>query len=410
MQFYSIWPYFACMAVLLALASIPSLANRFRIGEGRRSNIDGLRGFLAFGVVFHHTAVYHQYLADGHWGFPPSRFYTVLGPASVAMFFMITSYLFWGRVIDKRGAPNWIELYTGRIFRIFPLYLFATGIMVALALALTKFTLHVPLREFLAQVLKWSLGGIVVGPDINGYAHTTLLLAGVTWTLGFEWKFYAALLPLSLAARQGGAHLWFAIVGAIASLALLFTQAQQTDASISISCMSLFFLGMVCASLERRRLTAKLPGWCSFIVIVALLGFVMTSSDQVFSPWLIMALAIIFFLIVSGSDLLGLLSLRSAVILGEMSYSVYLLHGLVFAIVFAWKPVAAFSLSSPLRHWAVVVACLIVVMITASITCLKIERVGVRYGRQVAAALAALPIERRRRDPFISESARGAKP
>ena len=56
MEFYSIWPYFACLVLLLALASAPFFAiadtppNPCGI---RLSKLDGLRGFLAFGVFFH---------------------------------------------------------------------------------------------------------------------------------------------------------------------------------------------------------------------------------------------------------------------------------------------------------------------------------------------------------------------
>lgn len=99
MEFYSIWPYFAGMVLLLALASAPffAIADTPPNPRGDRlSNLDGLRGFLAFGVFFHHSAIYHQYFQDGQWVLPPSCFYTLIGPACVALFFMITGYLFWG--------------------------------------------------------------------------------------------------------------------------------------------------------------------------------------------------------------------------------------------------------------------------------------------------------------------------
>ena len=147
MEFYSIWPYFACMVLLLVLGCAPffAIADTPPNPRGDRfSNLDGLRGFLAFGVFFHHAAIYHQYLQDGQWILPPSRFYSLIGQAGVALFFMITGYLFWGRMIAERGRPNWIKLYTGRIFRIGPLYLFALAVMLLIVFQRTGFTLHVP--------------------------------------------------------------------------------------------------------------------------------------------------------------------------------------------------------------------------------------------------------------------------
>jgi len=97
------------MAFLLSLVASPL----FRGAEvppsprgGRISTLDGLRGFLALGVFFHHAAVYHEYLSDGRWQVPPSRFYTLVGQSSVAMFFMITGFLFWSRIIQQKEGTD----------------------------------------------------------------------------------------------------------------------------------------------------------------------------------------------------------------------------------------------------------------------------------------------------------------
>ena len=99
--------------------------------------MDGLRGFLALSVVLHHASIYHQFLQQASltsaaWSAPPSRLYLTLGMAAMSMFFMITGYLFWSRLIgDKfkdQGAQGWGRLYVGRIFRIGPLYLTALAV------------------------------------------------------------------------------------------------------------------------------------------------------------------------------------------------------------------------------------------------------------------------------------------
>jgi len=63
------------MVLLLALtfAAFFAIAKTPPNPRGNRlSNLDGLRGFVAFGVFFHHGAIYHQYLQDGQWASPPS--------------------------------------------------------------------------------------------------------------------------------------------------------------------------------------------------------------------------------------------------------------------------------------------------------------------------------------------------
>ncbi len=125
---YAVWPYFACMTVLLLVAARPALRLADAPpsdGHNRLRSLDGLRNFLALAVVFHHGAIYHRYLVDGVWELPPSHFYTILGPIGVSLFFMITGFLFWSRLLRQHGRPGWRRLYIDRVFRIGPLYLTA---------------------------------------------------------------------------------------------------------------------------------------------------------------------------------------------------------------------------------------------------------------------------------------------
>src|SRR5437588_408274 len=158
MTVYSVWPYFACMVVLLAIVGAAPLFQAAGTppspGRNRVTALDGLRDFLALGVFFHHTAIYNRYLIDGEWALPPSQFYTLLGQVGVAVFFMITGYLFWSRMIAANGRPEWLSLYTGRVFRIGPLYLFAAVLVLSLVFIRTEH-LNVPLPILAKQLGEW---------------------------------------------------------------------------------------------------------------------------------------------------------------------------------------------------------------------------------------------------------------
>ena len=146
MDYYSIWPVFGCLAILLTAASVWPFGSA-DIPPGKRQRIsvlDGLRGFLALGVFFHHAAIYHRYVLDDVWALPPSAVFTLFGQVGVSMFFMITGYLFWSRMIAECGRPDWMGLYISRIFRIGPLYLVAVGTMLATVFVLTDFRLNEP--------------------------------------------------------------------------------------------------------------------------------------------------------------------------------------------------------------------------------------------------------------------------
>jgi hypothetical protein len=74
MSFYSIAPFFGCMILLIALASTPMLASADAPPSSlpqRVVTLDGLRGFLAFAVFFHHSSIYHRFLLGGPWELPP---------------------------------------------------------------------------------------------------------------------------------------------------------------------------------------------------------------------------------------------------------------------------------------------------------------------------------------------------
>lgn len=97
MDFNSAWPFFVCMALVYFLASTPLFAIIDPPSAPQKtlrvSNIDGVRGFLAFGVFFGHATLYHEFLLGGVWGTGSTFFYSLLAQGAVCIFFMITGYL-----------------------------------------------------------------------------------------------------------------------------------------------------------------------------------------------------------------------------------------------------------------------------------------------------------------------------
>jgi peptidoglycan/LPS O-acetylase OafA/YrhL len=393
MASYSVWAYFVCMVILLAIVAAPvfQAADTPPNPRGNRNSaLDGLRGFLALGVFFHHTAIYRRYLIDGRWVLPPSQFYSLLGQVGVAMFFMITGYLFWPRMIKEKGRPDWVRLYTGRVFRIGPLYLLATLVMFAIVIDRTL-QLNVPLLTLTRQVARWLLLGFFGnGTSVNAYTDATLVM-GVVWTLQLEWMFYISLLATSFAARHAKTHLLFIAAGWISSLTYIAIWHVEwvLDIASPPVCTALFFTGMICASLTQNDLTPKLANRTASILVVALTGavFCLFPSANHAAPIVLMGFA--FFLIVSGCDVFGLLSSRPVRRLGNVSYGIYLLHMLLLSVVFSLGSVVTFALRSPLQYWAVVLLSAVVLVILATAAHVWIERPGIELGNRVGILLAA---------------------
>lgn len=391
MSISSIWPFFACMAVLMAFSATPLFQPADSPPSprpGRISTLDGLRGFLALSVVFQHMALYQGILLNGEWPVFPSRFYMLLGHFGVEMFFMITGYLFWARLIKERGRPDWLRLYTGRIFRIGPIYLLAVSVMLMIVFSRTGLHLNVPVAELMRQLGRWLMLGLrsVQGVDVNGYAGTRNILLNVTWTLQLEWLFYLSLPLTALAARLTWTHLPLAAAGLAGCLAYIVWSNQPPGAS-TVLCASLFFTGMTCASLEKLGLTARVPGWLASTSVLFLIILIFATFSNIYAAVPVVLIGLAFYLIISGCSVFGLLTNRAARRLGNVSYGIYLLQGLVLTLVFSFGPARAFALASPPQYWTMELLCAALLVAVATVAHVAVERTGVELGKRAGSAL-----------------------
>lgn len=394
--FDAIWPFFLCIALLLAFARLPvlNLADTPPHPSANRiSTLDGLRGFLALCVFFHHAIIYHRFLLTDVWDRPDSHFYASLRPIGVDMFFLITGYLFWSIIIKQQGKQRWLDLYVGRLFRIGPLFLFAGMSAMITAFCFSGFILNVSIEQLFKELARIMGLGVLPFPALDGYKDSSTILAGVTWTLQYEWGFYLSLLITGQIARFRILQL---MIPAVVLPFLLF-HISDTKFGFHIlhhsvmlhlgaktwSCAALFCIGMICASLRSFLPSLKVPNLVSSGLVVLLMGLVSVSGAAIFSALPVILLGLSFLLIVFGCDLFGLLLTMPARRLGNASYGIYLLQGLVLAWMFAIAPVRAFALASAVQYWVVIFACALLLVLGASVAHHFIEQPGIRLGRRV---------------------------
>jgi peptidoglycan/LPS O-acetylase OafA/YrhL len=381
---YSLWPYFAIMCVLLLIAASPLLRAADEPPSrhaSRISALDGLRGVLALGVFFHHAAIYHDYLLDGRWDVPPSGFYTLLGQGGVAMFFMITGFLFWSRLIKSKERTDWFSLYLGRVFRIGPLYLLAAVCGLVVVFLKIGFTVNVTAGKLLEQIGHWLALGYLSLTPVNGYSEAPLVLARATWTLHYEWLFYASLLVLAFPARRPNLHLPFAAGALLLTLIYLAVRPGQPAA-----CVCLFLFGMFCGSLIHEGMVVKTSNTVTSAMAALLIGLVFVAFASAYSIGPVILLGGAFYFIASGSTLFGLLTSRPARRMGNVSYGIYLLQGLSLAVVFMFASAKHAALASPFGHWLVVLLCAILLVSAATVSHVLIERPGIALGRRLTDA------------------------
>lgn len=302
--------------------------------KGRYQAIDGLRGFLAIGVFIHHITVSFFFLQNGRWEAPPSQLYAHLGKTCVILFFMVTAFLFWGRVLDKRDNIDWLEFFISRLYRLYPAYLFMFLIVIAIVMASTGFQLNVSAGSLITSLFQWLMftgSSPPLPPDINGFNRTWMLVAGVTWSLRYEWLFYLALPFLaSIFARTRQP-----LFSGISLLAILvFVTFFGTEKGLNPKLLACFLGGVAAAYWVRRPVLAKIGRtWVGGLVAIISLGAVIGLLPPN-SPLAVCGLTLFFIVIASGHDFWGVLRIPAVLLMGGFSYSLYILHGLIVWLVF----------------------------------------------------------------------------
>jgi peptidoglycan/LPS O-acetylase OafA/YrhL len=187
-------------------------------GTGSRlAWLDVLRGLAALAVVFNHFGYFvpqglkdpiNQWVNSGHYG--------------VFVFFIISGYIV-PASLERKGSVR--TFWVGRIFRLYPLYL------LAVAIALALYAVHVgglrgedadPETSILSQMLMMS--NVLAGEN----------LPNVVWSLSYEMIFYLLLTALFMA-RIHRRSSRYALAFAIAALGLggLLPQAYFTNNLLS---------------------------------------------------------------------------------------------------------------------------------------------------------------------------------
>ncbi|MEH3400128.1 acyltransferase [Enterobacter cloacae] len=321
---FSLCLVLTCLALAIGIFSLPLFRFIDEDTDTTRANsLDGMRFILASFVIFHHIDCAYTYIAKGKW-MPTSDWLLYMGKYGVALFFMITAFLFWGKV-RKSKEIDWVDLYEKRFYRIAPLSIFCSAIALASLFLLTE------RKEFSHSILVASLSWFDAGlwnskPAVTAFTPPFMALAGVTWTLRWEWIFYFSL-PLFFMFKKWS----FELTVSVFAFSVYFLPDFTKDAYL----WSYFFAGMLCSVLKDKiHLNAKSAN----IILVVMILITLLVQPALYGPPEKIFLCVIFFAVVSGANLYGVLINKAAIRLGAISYSLYLTQGLIlFPMVIYFK-------------------------------------------------------------------------
>lgn len=380
-------PFIALAAYLLAivtaallLRAVPKITRHLEhSGESRYASIDGLRGYLAFGVFVHHSVITWIFLRTGVIEFPPSNFYSQLGQGSVALFFMITGFLFWNRLLTQGRQHDWLAFAVSRVFRLYPLYLPLMLIVFVTVFYLQDWELKDPGIRLAGQILAWLTFD---RPDVNQYHQTGMLISNVTWTLGYEVFFYLALPLAGMVFIYRGS--WLQVVLCLIGIYALY-QLVGWEHSLKKHFLA-SFLGGIGAAYWIRRPHLMAWGQTRQAGIIALLALAIafTAFNRAFNLLPLLLLSLFFVIVASGNTLFGALKPRSIRWLGEISYSTYLLHGFVLWVMVQRLPlVMDLDARDTWTYLSLLAVCTCLLIVISSLTFLYIEKPGMSAGRKL---------------------------
>jgi peptidoglycan/LPS O-acetylase OafA/YrhL len=233
-----------------------------RPGPGRRLGwLDVLRGVAALAVVFDHLSYYvlqHVRTEVYHW-FDPGNY-------GVFVFFIISGYIV-PASLERKGSIR--TFWVSRLFRLYPLYLLAVGIAVALYLVhfgSIRGENSDPTASILSQLLMMS--NVLGGEN----------LPNVVWSLSYEMVFYLLLTALFIA-RVHKRSSWYALGFAAAAIAIggllpqaYFTHNVATPRLIALVADLAVLAGLALA-VVLRGMSRLLGAAIAAVVAVALLAF-----------------------------------------------------------------------------------------------------------------------------------------
>jgi len=333
--------------------------------KSRFRALDGIRGFLALGVFIHHTSINYVFEHTHIWQAPSSSLYHFLGDGCVALFFMITGFLFWSKALKNPAAVFYKNFLKGRVLRLLPMYLATYLVVLAMVGVATHFQLRQSIGPLVFAVCAGACGGLFGMPPVNN-VECGVMNCGVVWSLFYEWRFYLAL-PLLALLWRGPLRLLI-LIG-------LFLCVALTQTFDWLPHVANFIAGMIAA-----QLLLKYPSHEGFstplfgFTALGLAGCVAASYTHL--PFLLVTLGLLpfFVAVVYGFSCGGLLTARASVLLGSITYSVYLAHGILLHLyTWAMKHFIQVSDMPVTLYWLLAIPLTGLVVATCSATFYFIE-------------------------------------
>ncbi len=343
--------------------------------DNRFASLDGLRGILSASVFVSHASTYHAfYVTNGKWDWPDSKLHTFLGQAPVVIFFMLTGFLFWPKIASANLDVQ--AYFVNRFRRIMPMYLTLVCLVLLIIAIKSDFKAAVPISQLARELLFLSVP-LRGWPTVNGVSAGFLM--AMVWTIRFECGFYIIIPVLRIAISKFGKI----AIAAVFVLGLLFVQYffPIQAVAIGVKYWLIFPFGICVAMCSTRKLfeSRSSKTILSFVSCICLCLAYSVSEQEYYNFTTYFCLAIVLFCVANGGDFFGLLLLPSTMLLGKISYSIYVLH--LVTLYVCLQVVSQFRSVSSMNATSFWIAAISISSLLTIVSCLTYWSIEKRYLR-----------------------------
>ena len=375
--------------------AVPPIVHSDR--KGHIVELQSIRGIAAAVVLIGHSLNYFE--VEPWFG----RYKDMVnGHSSVVIFFVLSGFVLTQSLMDKPATlDTTLTFYVRRVFRIYPAIWIAS--LVGL-IYLLFFHYRIPVGDKTAFELSR------FRPDRMKPFFIIASLAGVfTFLLPQLWTVFVELIasvimpPMAFLARRRRALFWaLAVLLGVGS----FTLVGFTPFAVGVYLVDFAIGAAICVLPEAARRLFRMPNWaatvCLVVLAIVLLQFRLYFDVKYDDPLMqlieaVCAAAIISFFVHGGATV-GVLCSKPMSFLGDISYSLYLLHYpvLCFVAMGEWLVLQHFGLHISGVLMAVIVASttFVVTIPLASLSYTYVEKPGIRVGSSVVRKLKQMATRR----------------
>lgn len=290
--------------------------------------LTGLRGYAALGVcIFHYTVLWTAY---DNWAMPLARH----GNYGVAVFFVLSGFIlfhvyrtWFDRMVT---AARYGRFMWHRIARIYPLH-------ILLLVVAASLMFEGPWGAMRGGQFDTSLTFVLNVLLVHGWGYHTISWNGPSWTISVEFFAYLFFPFLAVMVRRGHI-LALCGIGTLAVFGLDFSLVQFGGLGFNLlHYFPMFVIGMLACEISHRYGSKIRSSWPFDVVVVVAGGWLIWKA--VYQDWYgtvpYATAVLIFGLYREGPLGHWLVGNPVAVFLGNISYALYLSHGIVYALISA---------------------------------------------------------------------------